>query len=529
MDGINVLLEYLLIFKEIEKRQENSKVLKEIDKYILLLQNAEERTDKIKYIVDFDDFKKIVEIYDINDIKNELEIKVKNTYGLNTLEDVKSNEQVPSYLKEMLNSVSKSRDNVMVDIMLNLNRYNIYFMNKKTKSHMISTQADIRFYEIDVGLQEILNYLDVDKETIDKNILSDLDKFIKKDKENNLNKLKEFAIEMKTGAGLVKSLFDRIYDKNILLSILLHSDIKMVKELEMMLINKGLKTLDINKIVECIPSIFIKNTVNSKCKFMSLTHYDNFINNINLIEKYGVDIKSILNKPVFLVNDYEKNLESIKHLEGMGVNVKNVLEYAGNILAIKPSIVFNNINILSLYGIKLTNDDNNNGYTLLGMEDLSNRLDYFIESNEWNQKNDKLLDNIDWIRGLIIRDDYLKWKNNYKYVILNSTSPKEEFSNDDYSEDKWLKVSENSNVKSLVETLDNTFWDRDDIYYAIGFERVSRPRILRNLCNYKGKDEELLEKVIKHKSNINNSEEVINAIKNHLEMGDEGAKLSKGL
>jgi len=527
LDGINVLFEYLSVFKEVEKKCENSSnVLKEIDKYITLLENAKSRTDKIKYIVDYDFIKKITEKYDASDIKNELDLRIRNLYKLNADEDVKSNSKVPNYLKDMLNSAIKGLDNILVDMMLNVNRYNIYFMNKKTKSHIIPTTADIKFEELDVGLKEILDYLEINKEELDKNILSDLNKYIKNDKEANLKQLKDFAIEIKTGTGVKKSLFDRILDKNVMLSILLHSDIKTINGIESMLLSKGIKLSDINKIVGSIPSIFIKNTINSKCKFNVLTHFDIFVNNINLLEQYGVDFKFIANNPVFLVNDYEKNLQYIKRLEDMGVNVKNVLEYVGNILVIKPDIIFNNINTLSLYGIKLTNDDNNNGYTLLGMEDLCSRLDYFIENNEWLKKSDKILDNIDWIRGLIIRDDYLKWKNNYKYVKLDSASQKSEFTNEIFSEEKLIQVSEKPEIKSIIDTLDNIYWDKEDVYYAIGVNRVSRPRILRNLCNYIGKDDDILGKIIKHKSNINNSEEVIRAIKDSLEMGDEGVKLS---
>ena len=88
-------------------------------------------------------------------------------------------------------------------------------------------------------------------------------------------------------------------------------------------------------------------------------------NNIQLIENNNIDLKVMMNYPVFLVNDSEKNMELISKLECVGANVKNVLEHVANILVIKPNVVFNNINTLSFYGVKLTDDNNNNGYIII--------------------------------------------------------------------------------------------------------------------------------------------------------------------
>ena len=337
------------------------------------------------------------------------------------------------------------------------------------------------------------------------------------------------AILLKTDINLKSIIYDRIIDKNYLLSILLHSNIENIKTISNLLQNNNAY---INKLTPNNSNIFIKERLNSKCKYQIPCIYDNFIKNIELINKYNCDLKIILNFPVFLINDYNKNVEMIYYLESKNINIKHVLEHVAGKLVTKQNVIFNNIDILNSYGIKLTDDENNNGYTLLGMEDLEIRLDYFIESNEWQKNNDKLLDNIDLIRGLIIKDDYLKWKNNYKYVKLDNTSLKEEFTNDSFNEDKLNQLFEKyPDIMSFIERLDNTYWNKEDVYYSIGLNRVSRVRLLRNLCNFTGKEQgiELLIKSLNYKSNISNSDEVINALKQTLEMGDEGVKLSKGL
>ena len=46
-------------------------------------------------------------------------------------------------------------------------------------------------------------------------------------------------------------------------------------------------------------------------------------------------------------------------------------------------IVFNNIETLKFHGVALTDDENNNGYTILGMANLDSRIDYLIEKELW--------------------------------------------------------------------------------------------------------------------------------------------------
>lgn len=529
MDGINVLLSYFLTFRNIEIKNENNvNIIKKIDKVIKVLENAKNHTKGVEYLTDYNFMEELTKKYDFNAVNKELKNIISTEYNLFNEEDIKSSDKVPNHLKEMLISSKKGIDNILLDLMLNLNRYNTYLMNKKNKSVDVDIvlEKDITFDEIDVNLKDILSYLEVDENEFDKKILSALNKYAK------LDELKKRAIELKTGTGLKRVLFDKINDKNILLSILLHSSFDVINDMEDMFKNRN---ININKLIECIPSIFIPSLKDnaSKYKFDVLRHYEAFMSNVELLDKSGVDVKSMLNQPIFFINSPEKNMDLIKRLQSLNVSVKNVLEYIGNIFVLKPEVVFNNINTLSLYGIKLTDDENNNGYTLLGMEDMHSRLDYLIEQGLWKKTDGVSLDNIDLIRGLIIKDDYLKWKNNYKYVTLDSTSQeKDEFTNLPYSDEKLRQVYEKyPEISSAIQILDKTYLVDNEGYYSINDRIVSRLRVLRNLCNYNGKGnlEEIFDKVLKHKSNINNSEEVISAIKQTLEMGDEGVKLSQRL
>ena len=407
----------------------------------------------------------------------------------------------------------------MYDITLNVNRYNAYYMNKKSRSQDLPLTSDIPFEELDVQLKDILSYLNVKDGELDKELVTDLGRYV------DLNKFKEMAIAVKTGTDVKFALYDKIQDKNVLVSILLHSSLENIENVGKVFEKYKDK---INKVVAGVPSIFIKDLVNSKCKFDVLTHYNNFMGNVSLIQEFNLDFKSMTESPVFLVNDPVKNKQLIEQLLSMGVKVNNVLERVGNILVVKPDVVFKNINTLALYGVNLTDDNNNYGYSLLGMEELDLKLDYLIEQGLWKKSDGIRLDNLDLIRGLVIKDDYLKWKNNFKYDKLDNTSlEKGEFSNETFDLTKREMVLQQYPEMADIES---KFLVSEEDYYAVGFNVVSRNRVLRNLYNYKNKDKsdfkEMFIKSLEYKSNVKNSEEVFGAIKQPLEMGDESVKLS---
>ncbi len=521
MDGINVLLEYFLIFKNIEIKNENNlQIIKKIDKIIKVLENAKNRTKaNIEYLTDYNLVEELSKRYDSNLVNSELNSKVLSEYGFSNEDEIKTSDKVPSYLKEMLNSSKKGIDNILYDIMLNLDRYNVYFMNKKTKSVDLPLTSDIPFEELDVQLKDVLSYLEVKEAELDKELVTDLGRYA------DLDKFKEMAIAIKTSNDVKFALFDKIQDKNVLVSILLHSNLETIETIGKVFEKYKDK---VNKVVAGVPSIFIKDVVSSKCKYNVLTHYNNFLGNVALVQEYNLDFKSMTENPVFLVNDHIKNKQMIEQLKNMGVKINNVLEYVGNILVIKPDIVFRNINTLALYGINLTDDNNNYGYSLLGMEELDIKLDYLIEQGLWKKSDGIRLDNLDLIRGLIIKDDYLKWKNNFKYDRLDSASlEKCEFSNEPFDLTKREIILEQY---PEVADIESKFLVSEEDYYSVGFNVISRNRVLRNLYNYKNKDKsnfkEMFIKSLEYKSNVKDSEEVFGAIKQPLEMGDESVKLS---
>lgn len=303
MEFINVLLEYFSMFKKYEESNENDKsILKNIDNIINILNNVKNRTDKIQYITNYKEVSKIATKCDLSSI---LDDYLKEKYDI-------TKDSVSGYLRDIVNNINKGIDFIMYDIMLNLNRYNIYLMNKKVKSQDIPITSDINFNTIDVKLKDVLSYLEVSENDIDKDLLSDLSKYV------NLDKFKAFAISIKTDNGMRRVLFDKLEDKNVLISIMLHSSLENVDNIIKIFMSEN---ANINKVVSNIPSIFIKDLVSSKCKYNCvMCNYDNFVNNYNLIKENGVDFKKMLNFDIFFINDFNVNKGLVDKLNKMEVS-----------------------------------------------------------------------------------------------------------------------------------------------------------------------------------------------------------------
>ena len=300
MEFTNILLEYFSMFKKYEESNENDKsILKNIDNIVNVLNNVKNRTDKIRYITNYKEVSKIATRCDISSI---LDDYLKEKYNI-------TKDSVSGYLKDIVNNINKGIDFIMYDIMLNLNRYNIYLMNKKVKSQDIPITSDINFNTIDVKLKDVLSYLEVSENDIDKDLLSDLSKYV------NLDKFKDFAISIKTDSGMRRVLFDKLEDKNVLISIMLHSSLENVDNIIKIFMSEN---ANINKVVSNIPSIFIKDLVSSKCKYNCvMCNYDNFVNNYSLIKENGVDFKKMLNFDIFFINDFNVNRGLVDKLNKM--------------------------------------------------------------------------------------------------------------------------------------------------------------------------------------------------------------------
>lgn len=517
MEFLDVLLEYFNLFRFCaNKLGEDNKDIKFFDKIINIIDEVK-NGGKVQYIDEME-FKHIKNTLPKYDISSHLDEFIKNTYNTS-----KEDSSLSGVTNTVINNVSRGIDFVMYDIMFNLNKYNLYLMNKKVKSQDIPINSDITFYNLDVKLKDILNYLEVNIDEVDSNLLSDISKYA------NLKSFKEMAITLKTDNGLKRVMFDKIEDKNVLLSILLHSNMESINSVLNIFESES---VNVNKAIG-IPSIFIKDVISSKCKYNCvICNYDNFVSNYNLMKKYGIDFKKMLNYPVYFINDSKVNESLFAKLENIGINPKNIFMYIGGKFVTNPNLVFENIQVLKQYNIELTDDNNNNGYTIIGMNNLAEVIDFFLEKDVFNSNYDGL-DKIDLIRGLTIKkgyNNYLSCKDKAFYGKINIASSKsDKFSDENLSDERINSFFDNHNsIKDTVSLLDSKYLV-DNITYSFGVNRVSRNRLLRNLCNYKGKgnDDILFRDALEYKSNTANLNEVEKLIMPLLEMGEESVKLSQ--
>lgn len=328
LDGIDTLVNYFNKYKTTEENNVNLNKgnIKRINKILECIKDR-------RYLTDLNEIEKIVSIYENVDI-----------------------------------------DNILNDVMLNVNRYNVYLMNKKVKFTIPVLDNDIPENVVEINLKNVLDYLEVDESNIDANLLYDVKKYI------DFEKFENFSKVIKTSNDFERILFDKILDKNVLLSILLHSNIELVNDI-IGIFKKY--NANLNRVINNIPYIFIKEKTNSNCKYDVIPKYDWFINNVKLLEQYDISFKNMLYHPVYFVNDPVKNEEYILKLIELDIKPANVLEHVGNVLVLKPDVVFKNIDVLLFHGIRFTDDTNNNGYTILGMDNLDDRLDYYIEKEMW--------------------------------------------------------------------------------------------------------------------------------------------------
>ena len=291
MEYCNILNDYFNMFRISEINNENNTSrIKSIDNILRILDNFKSRTSNAQYITDFDNIVEVVNKNDISDIYSDY------------FKDKEKNNNI-------INTINKGNDNIIYDVILNVIKYNNYLANKKVKSADIVLDTDISFDKLNVELNDILNYLEIKDEKIDKDLLSDLCNI------SDINKLKEFAIKIKTDNGMRRVLFDKIEDKNILIIILLHSNLEIVDSVIKIFENEK---ANINKVVNNIPSIFIKDLISSKCKYNDIvTNYDNFIENYKLIKEKDIEFKKMLNQSLFFITDSNENRRLIDKLDSV--------------------------------------------------------------------------------------------------------------------------------------------------------------------------------------------------------------------
>ena len=128
-------------------------------------------------------------------------------------------------------------------------------------------------------------------------------------------------------------------------------------------------------------------------------------------------------------------------------------------------------------------------------------------------------DNLDLLRGLLIVDTQLcSCNKRVKCDIVDNAS----FGNEPLSASM---ISDVYDKFPLLYSMDEKYLKNGN--YVIGFNIISRHRLLKNLGNYRGKGN-AVEEALRFNSHTKNIEEVISTLST-IEMGDESVNISQGI
>ena len=141
---------------------------------------------------------------------------------------------------------------------------------------------------------------------------------------------------------------------------------------------------------------------------------NNFTNNVQLLNLCGIkDINVVISDNImFLLNNYNDNLNVYNKLNDMGINANNLFKNSLNVVSINNELLFKNIDVLCSYGFDLRDEEDYKSFSVLLINDLARTLDMFIEMGYSEFIHDKPELTLRNIKSLIIKRILFAYKNN---------------------------------------------------------------------------------------------------------------------
>ena len=180
---------------------------------------------------------------------------------------------------------------------------------------------------------------------------------------------------------------------------------------------------NVNKFKEVNDILRSKFSLNDKSLEQILRRYtyiycadeiNNFTYNVQLLNSCGIkDINVVISDNImFLLNNYNDNLNVYNKLNDMGINANNLFKNALNVLSINNELLFKNIDVLCSYGFDLRDEEDYKSFSVLLINDLARTLDMFIEMGYSEFIHDKPELTLRNIKSLIIKRILFAYKNN---------------------------------------------------------------------------------------------------------------------
>lgn len=265
----------------------------------------------------------------------------------------------------------------LISVMKFVNEHNISILKTVKKNAPLFDVNFIRRPKLDPRVIDILNKLEIDYRNLPNYLIGELKRCDVEVFTNTYNIIRQNKAE---DGGILHLIRKDNY--LAILTILLYANETSIKSI-INSIKDSKKTVDIN-----ILKILLNNIMTcflSKNNEFFKPKYEDFIKNMILLRELNINYKSLINKtPLFMITDNKILEYTLKYLEGYGANRKLVINKCYKVLAINPSNLIDNIEVLKKHHVdfkKYFGEENKN-YSLLKINKLEDKISYILEHTD---------------------------------------------------------------------------------------------------------------------------------------------------
>lgn len=261
----------------------------------------------------------------------------------------------------------------LISVMKFVNVHNISILKTVKKNAPLFDINFIRRPKLNPQVIDILNRLEIDHKELPNYLISELKRCDIEVFSNTYNIIRQNKAE----DGGILHLINK--DNSLaILTILLYANETSIKSI-INSIKDSKKSIDIN-----ILKILLNNIMTcflAKNNEFFKPKYEDFIKNMILLRELNINYKSLINKtPLFMITDNKVLEYTLKYLENSGANRKSVINKCYKILAVNPSLLIDNVEILKKYHVDLNEyfSDKNKNYSLLKINNLEEKISYIL-------------------------------------------------------------------------------------------------------------------------------------------------------
>lgn len=265
-------------------------------------------------------------------------------------------------------------DSNIISVMKFINIHNIGILKTVKKNAPLFDINFIRRPKLDPQVIDILNKLDIDYKELPNYLISELKRCDVEVFTNTYNIIRQNKAE---DGGILHLISKENY--LAIITILLYANETSIKSI-INSIKDSKKAVDIN-----ILKILLNNIMTcflAKNNEFFKPKYEDFIKNMVILRELNINYKSLINKtPLFMITDNKVLEYTLKYLERYGANRKLVINKCYKILAVNPSLLIDNIEVLKNHNIDFKSyfGESNKNYSLLKITNLEEKISYILE------------------------------------------------------------------------------------------------------------------------------------------------------